>query len=136
MKRENLLNCLSIIFVIGMIIHQSALVYAAPGDLDFSFGIAGKIRTETGFPDQVHAVAIQPDGKIVVAGERMMNGTKGFVARYNADGSLDQSFGFGGFIADAAHCGHTTIFKAVLVQPDGKIVAAGYFYENTGCMRS
>jgi len=126
------------IFVIGLIIHQSVAIHAAPGDLDFSFGFGGKIRTQTGYNDKVHAVAIQPDGKIVVAGERYINGAKGLVARYNADGSLDESFGFGGFIVDAAHGGHGTIFHAVLVQPDGKIVAAGYFNESSadGCPRS
>ena len=138
MKRNNLLNCLSIIFVIGLIIHQSALVYAAGGDLDFSFGFGGKIRTDTGYNDKVNALATQPDGKIVVAGERDINGAKGLIARYNADGSLDESFGFGGFIADAAHGGHGTIFHAVLVQPDGKIVAAGNFNESSagGCPHS
>jgi len=136
MKREHLLNCLSIMFVIGLIIHQAAAAFAAPGDLDSTFGIGGKVMTETGYAEMVHAVALQPDGKIVVAGEININGSKGLVTRYNADGSLDQSFGFGGLIADAAHGGHSTTFTAVLVQPDGKIVAAGFFTESVGCMRS
>ena len=135
MKRENRLNSLSMIFIIALIIHQSAAVQAAPGDLDLSFGIGGKVMTQTGYDDKVYAAAIQPDGKIVVAGTRMLNVENALVARYNANGSIDQSFGVTGGVIDSAHGGHKSVFTAVAIQTDGKIVAAGYYYESGGCPR-
>jgi hypothetical protein len=47
-----------------------ALALAAPGDLDPDFGGTGQVTSDVGFDDDdsAHAVAIQPDGKIVVAG--------------------------------------------------------------------
>lgn len=105
---------------------------AAPGDLDLLFGINGKVITATGFSDEANAVALQADGKIVVAGYTTAFGAGGLVARYNIDGSLDTSFGNGGIVIPAGH-GHGTHFKAVVVQPDGKIIAAGHFPEPGGC---
>src|SRR5262249_32374064 len=68
---------------------------------------------------EVHAVALQADGKIVVAGT---NG--GFLLlRYNADGSLDTSFDGDGIATTTA--GGAQVAYGVAVQADGKIVAAG-----------
>ncbi len=65
----------------------------------------------------------------------MSSSDGGLVVRYNADGSLDTSFGVGGFVYESAHSSHETIFNAVAIQSDGKIVAAGYFVESGGCAR-
>src|SRR5207247_1863723 len=67
------------------------------------------------------AVAPQPDGKLVAAG----GSTADFaLARYNADGSLDTTFGTcGRVITDFA--GDDAAASALVVQPDGKLVAAG-----------
>ena len=62
---------------------------AAPGDLDASFSGDGKQTTDFGDWDHGPAVAIQADGKIVVAGG---SGANFALARYNADGSLDTAF--------------------------------------------
>ena len=75
---------------------------AAPGDLDPTFSGDGKlvempppVPTQTGRRDSSSAVAVQPDGKIVVAGSSR-NPAQPFgpssdflLARYNPDGSLD-----------------------------------------------
>jgi uncharacterized delta-60 repeat protein len=119
-------------FALALIFISTSTASAAAGDPDVSFGNNGKVITQTGFDDRVNAMALQPDGKIVVAGRREQSGS-GLVARYNADGSLDTTFGTAGFVNDHGHAGHSTYFHAVAVQPDGKIVVAGYFVEPGGC---
>jgi uncharacterized delta-60 repeat protein len=93
---------------------------AAPGDLDPTFGGGdGIVTTDFGGTDPAWAVAVQPDGKIVVAG-----GSKDFeLARYNEDGSLDTSFGGDGKVT--TDFGGDDAANAVVVQPNGEIVAAG-----------
>ena len=96
------------------------------GALDATFGANGITTTAfTTQGDQGKALALQADGKIVVAGRTAMFGTTDFgIARYTTDGVLDASFaGTGKLTID-----FFTSFdgaEAVLVQPDGKIVAAG-----------
>lgn len=55
-------------FVLGLVFQQAVSIKAAPGDLDITFGIGGKVMTQTGYYDRAKAAAIQADGKIVVAG--------------------------------------------------------------------
>jgi uncharacterized delta-60 repeat protein len=73
--------------------------------------------------DLGYATAIQADGRIVVAG--VVNGNDFGLARFNVDGSLDASFGNGGFVATNFTTNSTDIAYAVAIQTDGKIVAAG-----------
>src|SRR5207247_301788 len=75
------------------------------------------------------SVAVQPDGKIVVAGgTRDASSNDAFaLARYNADGSLDTSFNGTGKVTTAI--GSDDFADGVALQPDGKIVAAGYSYD-------
>jgi uncharacterized delta-60 repeat protein len=88
--------------------------YNANGTPDPGFGSDGRVMTDFGGDDRAAAIALQPDGKLVVAGRSV-------VARYNADGSLDRSFGSDGNVALGFDA------QAVNLQPDGKIVAAGFF---------
>lgn len=102
---------------------------AAAGELDASFGIGGKVVTSlSDGPDFASAIAIQPDGKIVVAGQAEIDVVRhynGFaIARYNPDGSLDTSFGVDGKVV--TDLGPFDSARAVAIQADGKIVAAGY----------
>ncbi len=98
------------------------------GTLDTTFDGDGKVSTDfLTRNDIAYDIALQPDGKIIVAGTKDIaeGATQDFaVARYNANGSLDTSFGNGGKV--------TTDFfsnlddaKAVAVQTDGKIVVGG-----------
>lgn len=97
--------------------------YNTDGTLDNSFGTGGKVITALGSSyDIANALAIQPDGKIVVVGET----TYGFAAvRYNTDGSLDTSFGEGGKVVILIGTRFSNA-KSLALQSDGKIVAAGY----------
>ena len=108
-------------------------VVAADGDLDASFGTGGKVVTSILSQDDfAHSVAIQSDGKIVVAGETK-NGTfdEFALARYNADGTLDTSFGNAGgkVITNSNNNGDHAY--SVAIQSDGKILLAGAS-DNTG----
>jgi uncharacterized delta-60 repeat protein len=68
--------------------------YNPDGSLDNAFGNGGKVRiTFTYYDDELNAVAIQPDGKIVIVGTYRDEGADLLVARLNSDGSLDLSFG-------------------------------------------
>lgn len=106
--------------------------YNADGRLDISFGTVGEVVTDFGpFEDVAEAVAVQPDGKIVVAGTTYgpLNpfgdrDSDFALARYNADGSLDTSFGTGGKVTTDVF-GSPDIAADMLIQPDGKIVLVG-----------
>jgi uncharacterized delta-60 repeat protein len=101
--------------------------YNADGSLDTSFSGDGQLTMDFGsWDDLANSVAIQADGKIVVAGwSSLIDGSVDFaLARYNADGSLDTSFsGDGRLITDFGAT--TDIAVSVAIQADGKIVAAG-----------
>ena len=98
--------------------------YLPGGTLDPSFGTAGRVSTTIGpGNDHAEAIALAPDGRIVVAGVTGNDGDFA-LARYLVDGALDPSFGRGGTVTtDIA--GGSDVAHAVLVQPDGTIVAAG-----------
>jgi uncharacterized delta-60 repeat protein len=102
--------------------------YNADGSLDSTFGSNGTVRTNVGiFGSHAESVALQTDGKIVVGGESEQAGNllPFTLLRYNSDGSLDPSFGSGG-ISRTLVGGYSGIIKSIVIQPDGKIVAAGY----------
>jgi len=108
-------------------------VKADDGDLDKSFGVGGKVITDfSGGEDEATAVAIQNDGKIVAVGSTikpLVAANRDFaLARYNADGSLDKSFGTGGKVA--TDFGNSDIALAVAIQQDGKIISAGKAFKN------
>lgn len=99
----------------------------AAGALDTSFGTGGIALTHFGpsSDDQAQAVAIQSDGKIIVVGSGGAAGIDFAAARYNADGTLDTSFGQGGMVT-TDFAGGADYAQAVVIQSDGKIVVAGY----------
>ncbi|MEP7295394.1 MAG: hypothetical protein ABI702_04340 [Burkholderiales bacterium] len=102
--------------------------YLRDGAIDPSFGNAGKVSTDIdGGSDQAFAVALQPDGKIVVAGSSDVSpkGKSFAVVRYNTDGSLDATFGAGGKVVTSFGSQSDTAY-AVAVQQDGRIVAGGH----------
>jgi len=94
---------------------------AGPGDLDLTFGTGGKVTTAIGSGiERGHGIAVQTDGKIVVAGISAPNMA---VLRYNADGSLDTTFnGTGIVIPDF---GANASAYSVALQGDGRILVAG-----------
>lgn len=112
-------NYRSIILTISLFFALSASISAAPGDLDPTFGIGGKLIDGAGHASDV---AVQSDGKIVVVGSGPL--ADFVVARYNQDGSPDLTFGSGTgrVITDL---GGQEYLWGVVIQPDGKIVAGG-----------
>ena len=102
-------------------------LYRNNGGLDFSFGSSGKVTTDF-FNDNdfAEAVAIQPDGKIVVAGAAFSSATDFdfALARYNSNGSLDTSFGSGGKIT-IDFGGTQDQALGIALQPNGKIILVG-----------
>jgi uncharacterized delta-60 repeat protein len=110
--------------------------HAAAGDPDLTFGSGGQVTTDFfDNRDELTGMAIQSDGKIVLAGT--VQSSKDFlssdfgVARYNTDGSLDNSFGTGGKVT-TDFFGSLDEAKSVAIQPDGKIVVVGHTLSNTG----
>jgi len=101
----------------------AVLRYNSDGQLDASFGNGGLVLAgRKGY--SASDVVVQPDGKIVAGG----TGDSDFaLVRYNSDGSLDQSFGAGGFVTTDFFDGENGVV-ALVVQPDGKIIAGGYTY--------
>jgi uncharacterized delta-60 repeat protein len=115
--------------------------YNPNGSLDTSFGTGGEVTTgfsssAPGFELLMRAVAQQPDGKIVVVGNESWlgpNGSRinqGVVVRYNADGTLDATFGTGGIVATVLGAGQSfdqyeAIYPGAGTANDGKIVVVG-----------
>src|SRR6266508_2029957 len=116
---------------IASISRLATLVFAAAGDLDPTFGVNGKVTTnffEGAGVDAAFATAIQPDGKIVAGGSTqnpVTNSADFALARYNIDGTLDTTFGSGGKVA-TDFLGFDDSVLAIAIQPDNKIIAAGY----------
>jgi uncharacterized delta-60 repeat protein len=125
--RQFLLLCL-------MLFGLNVSSFAAPGDLDLSFGQGGIAYTNfADYPNfaiynsLANAAAVQPDGKIVVVGSASVVVGEPFsgsaIARYNPDGTLDSTFATGGKFF--RRFGIQSHFRSVVIQPDGKILAAG-----------
>jgi uncharacterized delta-60 repeat protein len=110
--------------------------YNSDGNLDQSFGSAGLVSTDfnANSDDLATAVAVQQDGRIVAAG-RSNAGAQTYplfaLARYNADGSLDPTFGSAGLVI-TDFGGSGDIVTGVLIQPDMKILASGLSSTSTG----
>jgi uncharacterized delta-60 repeat protein len=94
----------------------------ADGSVDGSFGTGGAFVWDSGSPDQIAAVAVQPDGRIVVLGSA---GAGTFVLRIGAGGSLDPTFGSGGVSGTRGSGVVAFTGYALALQPDGKIVVGG-----------
>ena len=96
----------------------------------FPDGRSAKVSTDLGGKDEAYALLRQPDGKIVMAGGSSSNKFSLAVVRYNADLSLDASFGSGGKVTTPVPLDITLDFNnpridKVALTPDGKIVVGG-----------
>jgi uncharacterized delta-60 repeat protein len=102
--------------------------YNSDGSLDTSFDEDGKVTTDLGgWRDVGNALALQPDGRILVAGEQWQQegGTVDFaLARYNSDGSLDPAFDTDGIVITDISSGDYA--AGLALQPDGRILVAGW----------
>ncbi|NUM46498.1 MAG: tandem-95 repeat protein [Anaerolineales bacterium] len=113
--------------VVGSTDNDFALVrYTSAGNPDATFSGDGIVTTSIGpLADVAYAVALQTDGKIVVAGSSD-NGTFDIfaLARYTTSGTLDATFGTGGVVTTTI-AGARASASALVIQPDGKIVVTG-----------
>ena len=96
----------------------------APGQVDIGFDPG------TGATDTVLAVAVQPDGKILVAGlfEAVHGMPRNRIARLNADGSVDNAFDPGTGVDGSV--------SSLALQPDGKVLVGGWFTSINGVPRN
>jgi len=114
---------------IGTFAEFALVRYLADGSLDPTFGTGGIVKTDIGpRHDQGLALALQADGRIVLGGVATAAGGRRddfALARYNTNGTLDTSFGNDGIVTTALGT-TSTVGLSIGVQPDGKIVLAGY----------
>ena len=117
------------LFTVLITLH-SILSFAQPaGTLDASFGNGGKVITNiSSSQDKAYAVAIQSDGKILVAGYASSNVTgKDFVVvRYKSNGTLDSTFANNGIAETDLQLGSDDVAYCLTLQPNGKIILGGY----------
>ncbi len=100
----------------------------ANGDLDNSFGINGKVKIP--FAGRMKSLAIQPDGKFVIAGDTGYNNDRNFaLLRLTSDGTLDNSFGRNGTLSIDFY-GEDDEANSVALQSNGKIVVGGFTVQN------
>lgn len=101
------------------------------GSIDTTFGQGGKLvlQLHNGSSDGEH-VAVQADGKIVIAGWMHSEGqNQVWVFRLHSNGTLDQSFGSGGQVITRVD--DATYFMAFRITPEGKLVAGGAIYSKS-----
>lgn len=101
------------------------ILAANPGDLDPGFGNGGVVTTTIGLHAFSYGMVVQPDGKIILAGDTTENLAQSYfaLARYNQNGSPDPDFGTGGIVTTTI--GSSASGRAVALQPDGKVVVGG-----------
>jgi uncharacterized delta-60 repeat protein len=100
--------------------------YNTNGSLDTTFSGDGKVLTNPtpGVPDSMRGLAIQTDGKIVVVGEKGNDGSRDFIlARYNSNGSLDNTFSGNGWLT--TDFGGDDYASDIAIQANGRLVVAG-----------
>ena len=105
--------------------------YNPNGSLDPGFNGTGKVTTRIGLSNDAYALALQADGKLVAAGSSYQGSNDDFaLARYNPNGSRDTSFNVTGEVTTPIGPGGDDA-RALALQPDGKLVAAGYSWHGS-----
>lgn len=109
------------------------LRYNPDGSLDTTFGKGGKVTTSFGFgSDMARALALQKDGKIILAGScQDIRGRHFAMVRYSGKGTLDKTFGKGGKVIIRNDYQYNQA-NSMALQPDGKILLGGYSTNPTG----
>ncbi len=123
------------IFVICLLSAVTKMASAQDGSLDLSFDTDGIVVTSLDSSSLANSIAIQSDGKIVVAGYRdngigSVNDFDFALVRYNTNGTLDLTFGTDGIVITPIGSGSEKA-EEVLIQSDGKILVAGSSHNGT-----
>jgi uncharacterized delta-60 repeat protein len=100
--------------------------FNADGTMDAGFGTAGVVTTAfPGGAAEPRCMAIQSDGKIIVAGLCNTAGSPYAIARYNTDGTLDNTFDSDGKLSGFYMAGGSSVTNAIAILADGKILVGG-----------
>jgi uncharacterized delta-60 repeat protein len=120
---------LRLVVLAGVVLTLSSIAFAQAGRLDPTFGLGGKVITNVPGPTSAiaKALALQSDGKIVVAGGLGLGQAIGLV-RYGTNGTLDSSFGTNGVALAAIPNNILSTATGVAIQTDGRILAGGTVY--------
>jgi len=98
------------------------LSWAAPGDLDLTFGIGGLVTTEiSALPSTIRGLARSSDGRLLAVGESEFERVA--LARYDSDGVVDASFGLGGIVTLMVT--HSSFVGEVGLRSDGRSLLVG-----------
>lgn len=119
-------------YTLILLLATTIVTYAQSGTLDTSFGDQGiaKASAFAGY-NYAEATLVQEDGKILVAGNAGFSSNYQMaIARFNADGTLDSSFGDDGTMRFPVGSVKSFIMD-LKQQPDGKILIGGYTWDNT-----
>lgn len=109
--------------------YENAFVYrfTKNGKPDNTFGLKGRLVTKFNDYTEINAIALQPDGKIVIAGDHYITSTKALSIRYLTDGTQDSTFGVNGIATMGFGSSYTDCkINSIAVQTDGKLVGGGY----------
>jgi len=114
--------------------HQYLLLrYTTDGTLDTSYGTSGVVRTDiNGDYDEIDAMQLLPDGKILAAGTSSLpnTGLDFALVKYTTTGSVDSSFGVHGSVTTDVDNIKTDVATSIALEPDGRIVLAGRSFGN------
>ena len=102
--------------------------YNSDGTLDSTFNGTGIATTLIGTSATAYTGLLQPDGKIIAAGIAIDGAPLFALTRYNPDGTPDTTFNTTGHVTTAIPGFNISELNAVLLQPDGKIIAIGYVF--------
>lgn len=132
MRNMRSFTCRLAVVLVAAQVGLASSASASPGDLDATFGTDGWAVTELGgrVANSVSAVAIQSDGAILAGGR---GSGRFLLVRYLADGTLDPSFDEDGRVMTSFEGPSAAL--ALAIQPDGKIVVAGYVDVSTRRVR-
>ena len=112
-----------ILFISVLMLMYVSKIFSQAGKLDNTFGNGGKVSTLVGTVESDgKAVAVQSNGKILVAGTYWSTSRNRYdfsVARYNLDGSLDNSFGGNGKAWADFGSGNNAVASAIVIQSNG-----------------
>lgn len=101
-------------------------VLAQPGSPDLNFDGNGRTWVDMGATSEgATAVMALPDGKVLISGMVQVSDIKFGLTRLNPDGSVDNTFGFGGKVITDVGSANAFCYKGGLT-PDGKILQVGY----------
>lgn len=98
--------------------------YFSDGSLDTTFGTGGKTVVDFASRERAYAMAVTASGQIILGGVTAIHPVQGALARLNADGSVDPTFGSNGRVTFDPGSGEES-FSSLAVQANGKIIAAG-----------